>query len=355
MLLGTAMRALRRRAENALGVADDYDRVQNRRARAAYDAIVRQDAARAVDRHQRRVIAQYAGDVLGSGRYAPWLVTYTAFRGRFLEGWLPQNYIGRFLMPYARGRYEAYGFRTLSAHLLRTDDIPDIAYRISGIFYDRNFEPIPEASLLDRIFSETDHVYVKAENSGKGLGVVGVLRADFPKVTAGIRADLSVQRPLTPHSCFAPLSPTAAATLRLTTARQPDGTYRLRAAYLRLGRAEDRIVTSARGIRVPVDATSGALHGYGVMPDWRRTEAHPDTGAVFAGRAIPSFGAARDLVERLHRFAPHIAYCGWDVCITEDEGVKLFEVNAGNADMKFIEAATGPNFRGLGWDQLHRR
>jgi hypothetical protein len=349
------MRVLRRRAENALGVPNGYDRSVNRRMRAAYDAIVRQDAARAVDRRQHRLISQYAGDVFGSTRYAPSLVTYTAFRGRFFEGWLPQNYGGRYLMPYAQGRYAACGFRTLSAHLLRTDAIPDIAYRIGGIFYDRNFEPVPDGSLLDRIFSETDYVYIKAEGSGKGLGVVGAPRADFLQVAASFRADLSVQRSLKPHSCFAMLSPTAAATLRLITARSPDGSFRLRAAYLRLGRSEDRIVTSARGIRVPVDVTSGALYGYGAMPDWTRADAHPDTGTVFAGRAIPSFHEAKDLVERLHKLAPHIAYCGWDVCITEDEGVKLFEVNVGNAAVSFIEAATGPIFQGLGWDQLHRR
>jgi len=35
---------------------------------------------------------EYAVEILGGGEYAPWLRVYSATRGEFHEGWMPENY-----------------------------------------------------------------------------------------------------------------------------------------------------------------------------------------------------------------------------------------------------------------------
>jgi hypothetical protein len=178
-------------------------------------------------------------------------------------------------------------------------------------------------------------------------------RDTFSDVIARTGLDLAIQRPLEPHEFFDDLSPSAAATLRLTTAREPDGTARARGAYLRLGRTSDQVVSSWSQVRVPVDLETGRLHDTAALPDWSRTDRHPDTGAAFEGGSVPHFTEGVRLVEALHAKMPHIAYAGWDVCITQSEGAKLFEVNVRQPAVAFSEAAVGPLFAGLGWDRLH--
>ena len=48
---------------------------------------------------QRKRIQEYSKDVFGSRRFAPWLELYSAYRGEFIEGWIPENYYMRVLLP----------------------------------------------------------------------------------------------------------------------------------------------------------------------------------------------------------------------------------------------------------------
>jgi hypothetical protein len=163
------------------------------------------------------------------------------------------------------------------------------------------------------------------------------------------------QAPIRQHGFFAELSPSATATLRITTARELDGSIAVKAAYLRLGRVDDDIVRSRSHVRVAVDPANGALDETGFLHDWRTIDAHPDTGLGFGGRVIPHFAAATQLCRSLHQGCPHMPCLGWDLCIDEDDQPRLMEWNARYNDIKFSEATRGPCFRGLGWEDLWRQ
>jgi len=48
---------------------------------------------------------EYASDILGWKGYAPWLYVYCAINQVFKEGWIPDNYYGRIVVPKLKGNY----------------------------------------------------------------------------------------------------------------------------------------------------------------------------------------------------------------------------------------------------------
>ncbi len=332
------------------------DAYQNGEARKSYDIITGQRPERALSGPQRRQISDYAGDVLGSVRFAPWLEAYTAFRGEFLEGWLPDNYIERYLVPHSARRFQSLSVRSLANRILQTDLLPDIAYGVNGGLYDRNYEPIEPAALARHVFAESDTAFVKVEGSIRGYGVTRIEAGSFSPDQLPSDRDFVIQQAVRQHPAFDDLSPAAAATLRLTTVKQAGMKAEVRTGLLRLGIDGMEYVRAGKSVSVPViDLQTGAMASYGMRTGFLTVDRHPDTGAEFGGRTVPSFAEAAAACTALHDRLPHIWYIGWDVGITDAGAVKLFEFNIGHASVRFSEAATGPCFLGLGWDRLHLR
>ena len=131
-------------------------------------------------------------------------------------------------------------------------------------------------------------------------------RGDFPPTGRSTLPDGVFQSPIRQHDFFEALSPRATATVRITTARELDGSIGVKAAYLRVGRSNDDIVRSANAVKIPLDRGSGTLGHFGYLPDWHRVDAHPDTGFRFSGHAVPHFAEAISLCKSLHERCPHM-------------------------------------------------
>lgn len=326
----------------------------NHQAHTVLRAVERQRGP--TDKAQVRRADEYAREVLGSARYAPWLQVYTAVSGGFREGWIPDNYYGLVVDPLKGGEVSKVALvKSFTNRILDTEALPDLAYVIDGIYYARDYRPVSAAGLVEILFAQDERTVFKADNSYQGRSVTFMTRADFPPGGPGRLPDGVFQAPIHQHDFFAAMSPRSTATLRITTARELDGRIAVKAAYLRLGRASDDIVTCRSHVRVAVDAARGTLGDTGYLHDWQRTETHPDTGFRFAGQAIPRYEEAAALCKSLHQSCPHMLCLGWDLCIDQQERPRIMEWNARYNDIKFSEATTGPCFRGLGWENLWRR
>jgi hypothetical protein len=338
----------------ATRVANDFrHRRSNQRARLALNGVERQQGT--TDRAILRRCDEYAHEVLGSRRYAPWLQLYAAVAGGFREGWIPDNYYGLVVQPAKNDVAAKVSIlKTFTNRILDTDALPDLAYVIDGVSYSRDFRPIRHAELIATLFERDDHAYFKPDDSNQGRSIVIMTRDDFADGAQTMLPDGVFQAPIKQHDFFEALSPNSTATVRITTAREADGTISTRAAYLRVGRRSDDIVRSASALKIALDRRSGMLAESGYLPDWRRVDAHPDTGFRFGGHTLPHFDDAVALCESLHRRCPHMACVGWDVCSDQDGAVKVMEWNAFHNDIKFSEATTGPCFGGLGWETLWR-
>jgi hypothetical protein len=56
----------------------------------------------------------------------------------------------------------------------------------------------------------------------------------------------------------------------------------------------------------------------------------------------------------LHEKLPFARTIGWDVVVDQHENVAVMEWNGWHNDIKFSEAADGPCFADLGWQNLWR-
>lgn len=339
----------------AKGVADQVSHLlYNRRAREALQRVESQRGA--TDGAILGRCNEYARDVLGSRKFAPWLHVYAAVSGGFKEGWIPDNYYHRVVHPMKKPvAAKVSNLKTFTNRILGTDALPDLAYVLDGVYFSREFVPVLHSELVAILFDRHDRIYFKPDDSRQGKNVVIMTRHDFAGEGRSWLPNGVFQAPIRQHEFFEALSPQATATVRITTAREMDGSIDVRAAYLRVGRKSDDVVLSANAIKVPLDHNTGALAGIGYLPKWRRTETHPDTGFRFTGSSVPYFGDATALCRSLHERCPHMSCVGWDVCSEQDGQVKLMEWNADHNDIKFSEATSGPCFAGLGWETLWRR
>jgi hypothetical protein len=104
----------------------------------------------------------YAKDVLGWQAYAPWLYVYTAIAGKFKEGWIPDNYYGKVVVPAMSGYYGAVSdLKPLSMMMFRCDTFPDIAYFVNGLFYTNDLKVTERHEVRDLWFSGRCQSYLR--------------------------------------------------------------------------------------------------------------------------------------------------------------------------------------------------
>lgn len=305
-------------------------------------------------RVEKRAIRRYAARMFGSSRFAAWLYAYTIFRGEFVEGWIPDDFFGQDLLPMANRAYRTVaGARTLTRRFISADCIPDVAYRVHGIWFDTEYRVINEDDLRHTLFAagNRSHVFLKADMTSRGRGVWLLSEEEFARVSIEPSLDLVAQEPIEQARWFAAIHPHGVATIRLTTAFTAKRKAHFRASYLRVGRGTSRFI-SKKFFRCPVVGETGELAPYAANEFWHRFECHPDTGYVFAHQRIPHFDDALQCCLDLHARVPHFMFIGWDVAVCEGGKVHVLEWNAIHPDISFSEASTGPNFADLRLSEL---
>jgi hypothetical protein len=342
-------RRLRKRVQDRL-----YHASHARKAATAYGQILAQFPEHALDAAQRRRIRDYSKEVLGETWYAPWLEVFAAFRGEFIEGWIPDNYFGRVLAPSWR-TFPMIDRKTTSKKILGTDRLPDLAYQINGFWLDTNNESLAVADLERLLFAENSHVFVKRDGFSAGTGVRKIAREDFDPHALAAFGNLVVQAPIRHHPFFDDLSPTSLATLRVTTIKPPMGKAESRAMLLRIARKGPEIAREGDEILVGILDRTGKLNSFAVDDYWQVSHEHPDTGARYEGTIIPGFEDAVRFCEDLHDRNPYSGVVGWDLTLDPDLRPALIEWNTGHVGTKVAEASIGPCFRGLGWEDVWRK
>ncbi len=297
---------------------------------------------------------EYAKDVFGSKKYSPWLKAYTVFAGTFKEGWIPDNYYGTVVVSALVGDYgRISGCKAISKRLFQTNLLPDLAYSVNGLIYTPSMEVIKPDELSKYLFGTTDRVVYKLDNGAQGSSVFVYDAGSFPdssvKFGNGVFQSYIVQHPF-----FDEFDSRSVSTIRITTVVDDESSVSCRAAYPRFPRNLDTHVKSASAIKVAVNIHDGELHERGYFPNWVLTARHPDSGTLFAGRTVPNFRECVDVCVSLHKRLKLPRMIGWDVIIDGDGSAVVMEWNGGHNDIKFSEAATGPCFADLGWQNLWR-
>ena len=239
------------------------------------------------------------------------------------------------------------GLKPTSRLIFGRDAFPDVAFFANGLFFTDSGVVISEDELKSVVFVHSDQVVFKLDGSGQGRGVYIFDKESFDCKTIRSLGNGVIQKFINQHPVFKVFASKPVATLRFTTVVDDTGVVSIRACFLRLGRADDTHVISARDVCVPVDLVSGELGREGYMSDWSVTGAHPDSKVQFHGVKIPAFAQCVSTVLDLHRKIPFARCVGWDLIVDSDDKVQVMEWNGEHNDVKFSEATQGPCFADL--------
>jgi hypothetical protein len=296
---------------------------------------------------------EYARDVLGSIRYSYWLKAYSVFSGTFREGWIPDNYYGKVIIPKLQGDYgKASNYRALSSRLFQTSQLPDLAYSVNGVVYTPSMGVVKRTELKRHLFGSSEMVVYKLDSGLQGRSIFIYDINTFPDESVPLSNGV-FQRYICQHPFFDSFIDRSVSTVRITTVADDESNVSCRAAYLRLPRSADTHVKSATAIKVVINI-DGELQESGYMPNWVPVACHPDSGKAFAHQIVPHFEQCVQTCVSLHRKMMFSRMIGWDVIVDIDGNVEIMEWNGYDNDIRFSEAASGPCFADLGWQNLWR-
>lgn len=296
---------------------------------------------------------EYAKDVLGSKKYAPWLYVYSAFTGTFKEGWIPDNYYGKVIVPKLKGDYGKIGnLNALHGALFDNSSFPDLFYRINGLWLDRNYQVVEDEDVEQKLINGFDKIVFKSDYSerGEGVWVFDSKSANLNEIKN--HGNGIIQTYIYQHSFFDQIMSNSVTTLRVTSFIDKKGRVELKACFLRVGRSVDTHVKFNSNIMIPVDINTGHLFKYAITPEWLILNKHPDTNYIFENKIIPNFYKVIESIISLHKKVPFARIIGWDVILNHKGLVKVMEWNGSHNDIKFSEATQGPIFKNLGLEKL---
>ena len=301
-----------------------------------------------IDPQCRKSAEEYARDVLGWKGFAPWLKTYSAVAGKFKEGWIPFNYYmgivrPRILLPVSQEK-------TLASKLLNMNNFPDVAYYISGLFFDSAWEVLSPEKLKGYIFDFNNKIVYKQSNTTMGMGIHIFTQETFSLDAIYKMGNGIFQKYIQQHIFFEEIMSGSLATLRLNSVVESGGKISCRSAILKIGRTGDSCVSPTSSINVPVDLVSGELHEKGYYLNWSSAYQHPDTKIGFKGKIIPKFNECIAYVIKLHKSIPFNRAVGWDITVDKNEKVQFIEWE--EPSTQFAEAAQGPCFADMGWEKI---
>ncbi|MEX0604309.1 MAG: hypothetical protein WD623_11350 [Marinobacter sp.] len=114
----------------------------------------------------------YAIEILGHKKYAPWLYVYSTMAGKFKQGWIPDNFYGSQVVPNLNGHYGACAsLKPLNITFFQAKEFPDIGSFINGFFLDKFHQVHSATDFKDIIFRDCNNVIFKADKSLKGKGI----------------------------------------------------------------------------------------------------------------------------------------------------------------------------------------
>lgn len=130
---------------------------------------------------------------------------------------------------------------------------------------------------------------------------------------------------------FSTFNESSVNTVRFMTTLYPDGSARVIATFIKIGRAGSCVDNAGGGgnVDVCVDVETGEIK-YAIQFDgWRNIkeiDRHPDSGAQLNGVIIQGWDSIKEEVKGFQQAFPFCKAAGWDIAIT-DEGPVVIEVN----------------------------
>ena len=130
---------------------------------------------------------------------------------------------------------------------------------------------------------------------------------------------------------FSAFNASSVNTVRFMTTLYPDGSAKVIATWIKVGRDGKCVDNAGDGgnVSAAVDVEMGRIYNVMRFDGWRNSHAidcHPDNGIQLNGVIIENWGRIKEEVIKYQQAFPYCRAAGWDVAITED-GPVVLEVN----------------------------
>jgi hypothetical protein len=349
------MSTLRKLVKNSILQIRKFDDNRDRNNKAREILKVAENEKGKLSQTNKRLCDEYAKDVLGSKTYAPWLYTYTAFAGKFKEGWIPDNYYGQHVMPNVNGDYGPICNNKVAIEsLINVSNSIDICYYVNDLFLDKKHKILKENSIKNLLLANNDKIVFKLESSQQGKGIFFFDKSNLDINNIKKLGNGVFQTYIKQHSFFLNFTRNSVATIRLISVCKNNGEIDIRGGYFRFGRDLDTHVISSSAIRIPINIKNGILDSSGYLPNWKSMKKLPNNDYSFAQAQLPQYNKCVSEIKRMHSNIPFARCLGWDLIVDNNNNVVVIEVNGKHPGVTFIETVQGPCFKGLGWENLHK-
>lgn len=170
---------------------------------------------------------------------------------------------------------------------------------------------------------------------GKSAGKREIMDPDDTESVQKIYDDLKkdgciIEQLISQHSSLVQFNGSSANTLRVVTLLCADGTPKVMAGVLRIGRAGKTADNfHHHGIAATIDVPTGIVNSPGIDREFKRYIVHPDSNKQIVGFNIPSWNKVVVLVKQAALLNKFVRYVGWDVAIDDRGEVQLIEGNYG--------------------------
>jgi len=296
---------------------------------------------------------EYAKEVFGDVRFGHWLKVFTAYNGKFKEGWIPPDYFADIVVPRLKGHYRLTGRMSALNPFLFSEDLElNLGCYAGGRFFNQHGELLSLAVFESHLRASAREVVFKIDNSSRGESVFFLETDDIDLSRLRLHEMGLFQRRMFQHPILEQMCGRAVATLRVTTVVESDGSVSCRNVQMKVGRLDETHVVEAN-IKISVDE-KGRMGRESLNWQWDIRTEHPDTGFVFEGVEVPGAVRAVEKAIKLHGDIRFVHAIGWDIGIDQKGNPQILELNTWNNGYKFGEAFDGPCFTGLGWEDLWR-
>lgn len=319
-----------------------YSRVESHRKRKLY---IKKTGKSVVTRQVKKEIKEYAKERFGSKGYWPHLARYAEIKGKFVKGWIPDDYFLFILEPRLNpkeyktmGQQKTYDYRRFGEFAIKP-----LFLFVSGVFFDPDFEVLHKEQIQSLLGDYNDTIVVKQDFGMGGKEVQVMHSSEFKPELLRRNKNYVIQPYIKQHKILNDLYPESVNTLRVLTFLKRDGSVVVNYTMLRFGMDGMKVDNISSGGKCLFIDPNGkpakmAIDGWG----FPYTEKHPNTEFVFADLELPMYQEILDTCIAAHRKNPYVRLIGWDVCIEEHGKPKLIEWNTHRPSYTWEDALFGP-------------
>jgi hypothetical protein len=330
-----------------------YHKEQNNTARKYLKSI--EDFKGKLDAKNIKLCSEYAKDVFGHDKYTQWLIVYCTYSREFKEGWIPDNYYGEVVLPQLNAEYGKISNRNPVINKLfdQTDSL-DLCYYTNLLFFNTAFEILNEKNIKKILFKQNETVVFKLENSRQGKGIFLLDEKSFDISFIKKLGNGVFQKHIKQHDFFTQFKSPSVATIRITSFINNEGNPQAIAGFFKFGAKSDKYIKSTTAMYIPYDIKTGILSDEAYSYNWEVHKQIPNDDLAFAGQQLPLYKDCLAKVKEAHSRIPFIRCTGWDLAVSNNNEVKIIEVNGGHNGITLNETTQGPCYKGLGWEDLRK-